>query len=218
MRRVRWYTVIAVALAVLSPLSFPFRLLWPGAAKCIGMTDPAPTAQYLVLAATLVYLWRYVISTEQIALATIEPVITFELISLPMMIYFAQTKMTNKSPNHARCWLTLDLRVNGAKCAMPPGYDGTGEWLVQAHGCVTGQFDLVEKVGTAEVLGGLLAEQRTNPAKSTQQITLDITVVTEREDRRTPRRSLGPMRYYFTDKHRAWVLDSPWPRAVEPSS
>ena len=221
MGRVRWETVVAVAFAVLSLLSFLVRWLWPEAAKDIGLADPAPTAQFLVLAATLVYLRRYVISTEKIAAVTesqltasIEPVVTFELAPTPESPFVSKPQMMNSSGNHGRCWLTLDLRVNGVRGEMGPAYNGTGEWLVQAHSIVNGVLNLEGQVGGPDRLENLLNDQRQDRASPLKQITLDVTLETERLDRGTSRQSLGPMRFYFAAAHRTWIPDFPWPRPV----
>lgn len=195
-----WKAVIIIAVigVALVGLNFVWHL-YPGSRKWLDSDVNRTWAQVIVLAVTLIYLIDYVYSTRSIAEATQqqlaiaqEPVVSIEL----RMVKGASTNwvilptMVNKSANHARCWLRLELTINGQPRPGGHAYDGTSGWIVQAGHIVNGKLEVAE-----------LAAEKQNTAT--------ITLSYQRLDGTGRRQEVGPLRYSFSPAEGTWILDIP---------
>lgn len=190
---------------------------WPWAVSTQGAATAA-WAQAVVLLASVVLLVRQLRAAWRSVEISQEPVVSFELTSEPFQDggvadWNVVPILRNHTPNHARCWLTLTIAINGEAGPMGAVYEGVQPWMVQANGRVNGSFTLSGRVQSGPAgLWHLLQDQRGGRAAEVEQITATASIRYQRWDRRGRVLELAPIRYYFSGTHFSWVLDVGWPR------
>lgn len=198
--------------------------------------------QAIVLGATLVYLFKYVRSTEEIADATTkqlatahdqlataqqqlalaqEPVVVFDMLVSPDGLQTHPT-LTNVSSNHARCRVKMEIKVKGIPHPMGATWDGTwhgtdkGWWPVQAHRSQGAWFPTASIARSEAEFQKLLDEQLEKWNKTggddNNQITATVSMECQRLDGVGRTIPSGPFRYYYLGRAKQWTLDFPWPR------